>query len=109
MRTITVDTDHDLARVSATDRIARVFDYLFGLLYAILGIRLALAFIDARHSAAFTRFIDQITDPFYAPFRGIVSSDRIDGQLVVWPIVIAIVAYMILHALIRGLLRLVAR
>jgi uncharacterized protein YggT (Ycf19 family) len=111
MRTITIDHDHDhvAARLTATARIGRVLDYLFGVLYAILGLRLALAFIDARHTAGFTQFVDRITNPFYEPFRGIVASDRYAGQLVVWPLVIAIVVYVILHALIRGLLRVIAR
>ena len=51
-----------------------------------------------------------LTSPFYAPFQGIVPSDTLVGSHpIVWPIVIAIVAYMILHAGIRRLLRLVDR
>jgi hypothetical protein len=42
---------------------------------------------------------------------GIVANDYAldSSHPIVWPIVIAIVAYMILHAAIRGLLRMVAR
>ena len=51
-----------------------------------------------------------LTSVFYAPFKGIVPNDSLDGSHpIVWPIVIAILAYMILHMAVRGLLRLLAR
>ena len=54
------------------------------------------------------QFIRAITGPFYAPFRGIVSSPTADGGATfVVPIVIAVVVYMMLHAAINGLLRMV--
>lgn len=98
-------------RLDVLARIAQVLDYLFGLLYSLLAIRLLLELIGARRSAGFVQFIASVTNPFYAPFRGIVANDYAldSSHPIVWPIVIAIVAYMILHAAIRGLLRLVAR
>jgi uncharacterized protein YggT (Ycf19 family) len=89
-------------------RTARVIDYLFGLLYALLAIRLVLELIGARKNAGFVELIVSLTSPFYAPFRGIVPN--IDGaHPIVWPLVIAIVAYMLLHAAVRALLRLLDR
>ena len=96
-------------RVSVVGRIARVLDYLFGLLYAVLAVRLVLEFFNARKGTGFFEFIRSISDPFYAPFQGIVPSNTIDGAHLVWPLVVAILGYMVLHAAIRGLLRLVAR
>ena len=92
-------------------RTAQVLDYLFGLLYTLLAIRLVLELIGARRSAGFVQFIASLTGAFYAPFKGIVGNDySLDASHpIVWPIVIAIVAYMLLHAAIRALLRLVAR
>jgi uncharacterized protein YggT (Ycf19 family) len=91
-------------------RIAQALDFLFGLLYTLLAIRLLLELIRARRGAGFVEFIAALTDFFYAPFRGIVASDTIDGSHpIVWPIVIAIVAYMLLHGVIRRLLSIAAR
>ena len=91
-------------------RTGQVLDYLFGLLYALLAIRLVLELIRARRSAGFVELIAAVTNPFYAPFKGIVPNDTIDGSHpIVWPIVIAIAAYMILHMAIRKLLSLAAR
>jgi uncharacterized protein YggT (Ycf19 family) len=90
--------------------VARLLDYLFGLLYSLLAIRLVLELIGARRSAGFVELIATLTNPFYGPFRGIVPSDTLDGtHPIVWPLVIAIIAYMLLHGAIRGLLRFVAR
>ncbi|MFI5302333.1 MAG: hypothetical protein ACHREM_29930 [Polyangiales bacterium] len=41
--------------------------------------------------------------------RPIVATDTFAGARVVWPLVVAILGYVFLHAAIRGLLRLVAR
>ncbi|HEY2515877.1 MAG TPA: YggT family protein [Polyangiaceae bacterium] len=90
-------------------RVAAVFDFLFGILYLILGIRLLLVLFDARQGAGFVRFINQITEPFYAPFRGIVANGSIEAHPIAWPLVVAIVAYAVLHAIIRALLRVADR
>jgi uncharacterized protein YggT (Ycf19 family) len=91
-------------------RAVRVIDYLFGILYALLAIRLILDLVRARPGAGFVQFIDRLTAPFYGPFQGIVANGTIDGtHPIVWPLVIAIVAYLVLQALIHGLFRLALR
>ena len=97
------------SKARALALVARVLDYAFGLLYGILAVRLVLELINARRSAGFYQFIASVTDPFYGPFKSIVGTETIDGAHVVWPLVIAIAAYMVLHAAIRGLLHLIAR
>jgi uncharacterized protein YggT (Ycf19 family) len=87
-------------------RIARLLDYLFGLLYALLWLRFGLHLVGARHDAGFYRFVATLTDPFYAPFRGIVPTESLGGSTVVWSLIVAIAAYAALHAVLRGLLRL---
>ena len=112
MRTTTVDTQlfprlpH---RIPIIARIARIVDYLFGLLYVLLLSRLLLEFLSARRSAGIYETICSLTDPFYAPFKYIVASSSIEGAPVIWPLVIAILGYLVLQAAIHGLLRLVAR
>jgi uncharacterized protein YggT (Ycf19 family) len=98
-----------LRRVAVVDRVARVLDFAFGLLYSLLLIRLVLDFFGARQGAGFVQFIHQLTEVFYAPFRGIFSTEYAFGGHIVWPLVVAIVAYMLLHAVIRALLRVVLR
>jgi len=71
--------------------------------------RFLLALMAARSSAGFVQFIVTITNPFYAPFRGIVASPSTDqGHTLLLPIVVAMIAYVILHLAINGLLRMFA-
>jgi uncharacterized protein YggT (Ycf19 family) len=98
-----------VSRKPTIERIARVFDYTFGLLYSLLAIRLVLELISARRTSGFYEFIRAVTDFFYAPFNAIVRTDTVDGAHVVWSLLVAILAYMLLHAAIRGLLRLASR
>lgn len=94
------------ARTAA--RGSQFVDYAFYVLYALLGIRLVLAAIGARQGNGFVRFIATVTDPFYAPFRGIVGSPTIDGgSTLVLPIVVALVVYALLHLGVNGILRMV--
>jgi hypothetical protein len=101
------DDPSQRARVIA--RVAQVIDYVFFVVYGLLGLRFALALLAARSSAGFVRLIVYLTDPFYEPFKGIVGSPRLDsGHTFAVPLLIAVGVYGLLHLAIRGLLRLLA-
>jgi uncharacterized membrane protein YdbT with pleckstrin-like domain len=101
--------DREVHRARKAARGSQVIDYVFYLIYVLLGLRLALALMAARSEAGFVVFIRTVTAPLYAPFRGIVSSPELEGGgTFVMPIVIAIVVYILLHAAINGVLRMVA-
>lgn len=89
--------------------VERVLDFAFSLLYSLLGIRLLLDFFNASKGAGFYEIVRSLTDPFYVPFQGLFRSTLIEGHPIVWPLVVAIVAYMFLHGVLRGLLRLLTR
>jgi uncharacterized membrane protein len=104
-----VDTEREVQRGRGAARISQVIDYIFYVIYALLGMRFLLALLAARSTAGFVQFIVTVTNPFYAPFRGIVASPRTEeGHTLLLPIVIAIIAYVLLHLAINGLLRMVA-
>lgn len=100
------ETEREVERGRIVARISQVIDYLFFIVYGLLIIRLLLALFAARESAGFVQFIRSVTDPFYAPFRGIVASPSTpEGFTLAFPIVIALVVYLLLHLAINGLLR----
>jgi uncharacterized protein YggT (Ycf19 family) len=104
-----VETEREVGRARGVARISQVIDYLFFLLYALLGLRFLLALMAARSSAGFVQFIVTVTNPFYEPFRGIVASPRTDGgHTLVMPLVIAFIVYVLLHLAINGVLRIIA-
>lgn len=104
-----VATEREVERGRGAARVSQVVDYIFYIIYGLLGMRFLLALLAARSSAGFVQFIVAITNPFYAPFRGIVASPSTDqGHTLLLPIVVAIVAYVFLHLVINGLLRMLA-
>ena len=104
-----VQSEREVGRARGVARISQVVDYIFFVLYALLGLRFLLALLAARSGAGFVRFIVAVTDPFYRPFRGIVASPSTDsGHTLMMPLIIAIIVYVLLHLAINGLLRIFA-
>lgn len=104
-----VETEREVGRARGLARVSQVIDYIFYLIYGLLAIRLLLALLAARSSAGFVQFIRAVTDPLYAPFRGIVGSPTAEGgYTLALPVVIAIIVYALVHLGINGLLRLIA-
>jgi hypothetical protein len=107
------DTEHAervLGRARTAARGSQFLDYGFYVLYGLLAIRLVLSLIGASSGSGFVRLINGLTGPFYAPFRGIVSSPTAEGgYTLVVPLLIAIVVYALLHAGINGALRMVGQ
>jgi len=104
-----ISSENEIGRARAAARISQIVDYIFYLVYLLLGFRLLLSLMAARSSNGFVEFIRNVTDPIYAPFKGIVASPSAEGGFTLaLPIVVAIIAYIILHIAINGLLRLFA-
>src|SRR5713101_10151793 len=104
-----VETEREVGRARGVARVSQVVDYIFFVIYALLGMRFLLALLAARSGAGFVQFIVSVTNPFYGPFRGIVASPSTDsGHTLMVPLVIAIVVYILLHLGINGLLRMLA-
>ena len=104
-----VDTEHEVQRARGLARFSQIVDYIFYVIYALLGMRFLLALLAARSTAGFVQFIVAVSNPFYAPFKGIVASPQTDqGHTLMLPIVVAIIAYVLLHLGISAFLRMFA-
>ncbi len=104
-----IDTEREVERGRGAARISQVVDYIFYVIYALLAMRFLLALLAANSRAGFVQFIVTVTNPFYSPFKGIVNSPRTDdGHTLMVPIVVAIIAYVLLHLAINGILRMMA-
>ncbi|MGI8811116.1 MAG: hypothetical protein ACR2IH_01145 [Pyrinomonadaceae bacterium] len=102
-------TQREVDRGRAVARISQGVDYSFFLIYGLLTIRLLLNLFAARQNAGFFQFIISITNPLYAPFRGLMASPSTpEGFTLALPVVVALVVYMLLHLAINGLLRIFA-
>jgi len=104
-----VETQNEVDRGRFLARVSQIVDFIFYVIYSLLTIRLVLALFAARQSAGFVQFINSITEPLYAPFRGIVPSPSVEGGFTLaLPIVIALIVYLLLHLGINSLLRIFA-
>jgi uncharacterized membrane protein len=104
-----IDTEREVERGRGLARVSQIVDYIFWVIYALLGMRFLLALLAARSSAGFVQFIVTVSNPFYAPFRGIVASPSTDaGHTLLLPVVVAIISYALLHLGINALLRMIA-
>jgi hypothetical protein len=104
-----VQTEHEVERGRAAARVSQVVDYVFFLIYALLGLRLLLALLAARPDNPFVEFVRAVSEPFYWPFRGIVPSPATpEGFTLALPVIVALVVYIILHMAVNGLLRMLA-
>ena len=85
----------------------RILDTLFGIVYVLLALRLALALVSARPDAGFVRAIRALSDPLLLPLQGILSVQATEeGYLLALPVILAIGVYGAVHLLLRPILRL---
>jgi uncharacterized protein YggT (Ycf19 family) len=104
----TVQTERELDRARGAARGSQIIDYLFYVVYTLLGARFILVLLGANTANGFVQFVNTVSGPFYAPFRNIVRDPATDGFRFSFSILIAIAAYMVLHAGVNGLLRMMA-
>jgi uncharacterized protein YggT (Ycf19 family) len=105
-----VVTERAVDQARGAARVSQYVDYVFYVIYALLAVRIGLALMAGNPQAGFYRFIRAVTAPLYAPFRGIVESPTDpSGHTLALPLVVAIVAYVLLHLAINGVLRMMAQ
>jgi len=103
-----VETEAELERSKGAARISQVIDYIFYLIYGLIGLEIILDLLGARESNAFNRFIEHLSSPLLAPFRGLMSDPATGRFQLKLSYIFALIVYILLHLAINGLLRLVA-
>jgi uncharacterized protein YggT (Ycf19 family) len=103
-----VETETEIERARGMARISQVVDYLFYLIYAFIGLMILLDLMGANRSAGFYRFVNAVTRPLLAPFRGLVDDPAAAQMRFRMSYIVALIAYILLHLAINGLLRLIA-
>ncbi len=64
--------------------------------------------LGARQSSGFKRFLDAVTTPILAPFRGLMPDPSVGSFQLMLSYVVAAVVYFLLHKAVKRLLRIVA-
>ena len=77
-------------------------------IYGLIGLEIILELLGAREGAGFKQFIDVLTAPLLAPFRGLLPAPSVGPMQLMLSFIFALVVYMFLHLAINGLLRMAA-
>jgi uncharacterized protein YggT (Ycf19 family) len=101
-------TETEIERGRAAARVSQVVDYVFYLIYSLIGLEIILELLGARETNAFKSFIDTLTAPLLLPFNTLMPDlTRGRFQLKV-SYLVALFVYVLLHMAVTGLLRLLA-
>ena len=98
-------TESELERSKSVARVSQVVDYIFYLVYGVIGLEIVLNLLGARQSAGFKQFIDALGAPFLGPFRGLLLEPGIGRFRLMTSYFLALGVYLLLHMAVNGLLR----
>jgi uncharacterized protein YggT (Ycf19 family) len=98
-------TERELGRARGVTRSSQVIDYLFYLAYGLISVEIVLELFGARESSGFKSFIDALSMPLLAPFRGLFRDPSVGSMQLMFSYIAALVVYILLHLAVNGLLR----
>jgi uncharacterized protein YggT (Ycf19 family) len=87
----------------------RVLSLLFGILAALIGLRILLLLLVANQTNSIVDFVYDVTEPFVAPFRGIFNFNTVSpggGSVFDVAAVVALVGWLLIYVLLLAILRL---
>lgn len=76
-------------------RFNKIIWYILGLVEVLLGFRVALKALGANPFVGFTSFIYSLTNPFSAPFSGILGVSVAGNSIIEWSTIIAAIVYLV--------------
>ncbi len=97
---------------SPLDTIRRIVWLLFGVLQALIILRIVLLLLNANEGNDIVSFIVGITDPFVEPFRGMFNLDQVNGasgSVLDVAAIVALIAWTLVEALVLGIVSLADR
>ncbi len=99
-------SETELDRSMTFARVSQVVDYVFYLIYGIIGLEIVLEALGARDSAGFKRFVDALAAPLLAPFKGLMPDPGVGPFRFMLSYIVALAVFILLHMALNGLLRL---
>lgn len=99
--------DATAARERTAGTLIQAIYFVFGVIEALIGIRIVLRLLGANPNNAFADFIYSVTGPFIAPFAGIFGTPSSDGYVLELHSILALVIYALVAYLLAALVRLV--
>ncbi|MBA2701516.1 MAG: YggT family protein [Chloroflexi bacterium] len=108
----TTERAYTPAGPSGLSTLARIVTFAFGILQAVLILRIILLLLVANQGNDIVSLILGITDPFVEPFRGMFSIDRVtagQGSRLDIAAIVALIGWTLVELLVLALLRIFTR
>jgi uncharacterized protein YggT (Ycf19 family) len=106
-RTATTAYDPYAHRRDAAYRLMQAVYLVFGIIEALIAIRLVLRLLGANANAGFAQFIYGVTAPLVAPFTGLFGNPQSGGSVLELHSIVALVVYALVAWLLAKLVWLV--
>jgi uncharacterized protein YggT (Ycf19 family) len=103
------EAEGELRRARSMTRVGQVGEYVFYVIYGLIGLEIVLELLGARQASGFKRFLDAVTWPLLGPFRGLMPDPAVGSMQLMLSYVVALVVYVLVHMALNGLLRLFAQ
>jgi len=95
-----------MTRPTGATMVSRIVVVIFGLIQLLIGARIVLLALDAREGNALVAGILALSQPFVAPFEGILNSDALAGGAVLdLAAVLALIGWTIVELVLLAILR----
>jgi uncharacterized protein YggT (Ycf19 family) len=108
----TTDTAYVAPGPGGATYAARVVTFLFGILQALLILRILLLLLVANRGNDIVQFVLGITQPFVEPFLGMFSLNRVtadQGSVLDVAAIVALIGWTLIEALILAAIRIFSR
>jgi uncharacterized protein YggT (Ycf19 family) len=106
-----VTKERIVRRGSAAAMWERVVAFIFGLIQLLIVLRVILLLLNAREGNDLVSMIYNVSDPFVAPFRGILGQEAVSrgGTYLDGAAIVALIGWTVLELIVIALLRVFRR
>ena len=102
------ETERELGRGRTAARVSQIVDYLFYIIYGLIGLQFVLRLMGARPGNDFVQFVAGVSWPLLAPFERIVGTPSVGAFQIQLSYLLALLVYILLHIAINGVFRIIA-
>ena len=102
------ETERELGRGKTAARVSQIVDYLFYIIYGLIGLQFVLRLMGARPGNDFVQFVAGVSWPLLAPFERIVGTPSVGAFQIQLSYLLALLVYILLHIAINGVFRIIA-
>lgn len=100
-------SENSTYRIEASRPVYRLSQFIWYVLWIVntlLALRFLLRLLGANPAAGFTNFMYSLTEPLASPFFNVFANSRLEGRVVEWASVLAIIVYSLVAWVIIRLL-----